>query len=342
MLQHQREIMKNNIIDKFLLFICITISYHVHGMNMALIEPARNQEIAQENTHYNQTSPLINLPEEIISSCIAHINPLEKSVQAYSALHYSCKHFNRLSFKSLVDIYKTHDKQVKNEAMKKFLSKINDVNYWDYRYAASLLIGAGADNNPSDRNSSLLKKAVQRKDKDLIKFLFDCGVNPNSIESIIGLAEPTMFSIKDVETAEIFDKYKVDWNQRGLHHPNILFASLFNNFSSKLVDFYLKHGVDVKKWDKDKGCLLHAFIFYFDINLIKNVDDCVKIGELIVEAAPELVNAVDRKGETPIQKVQNRINRLEGNLYREKERQVSIALLKLFEETAEKLKKENK
>lgn len=63
---------------------------------------------------------------------------------------------------------------------------------------------------------------------------------------------------------------------------------------------YLAHGVDATKRDIYGDCLLHQLVYKNCYGKINNVGDFLKQGELLLHTIPGMVNALNNRGETPV------------------------------------------
>lgn len=315
-----------NIFKQFLILTC-TINFNVYSMNQTLI--------AQNNEYHNHALWL--LPNELINQFISPITPLENNIKAAFVLRRTCKAFSTRSIKYFGYADKSHGKKEKNERLKKLLWKMNDPAYWSMRCATSLLICAGADNN-ARTDYSLLEKAIHRKDNDMISLLFKHGASPNQKNHEC----PDFFAIETIEIAKIFDANGVNWNEKGDSHlyPNVLWSTILHHPSSELVQFYLEHKVDPKTISNfDNSCLLHDLISKENSYKIKNIADYVKIGKLLLQAAPEMVKHKNKYGQTPTDLAHKKIKGfgITDSIY-----QIYIELIELFETTEKQLEQDQK
>lgn len=216
--------------------------------------------------------------------------------------------------------------------MKKWLNSVNDINYWKKRNVASILIYAGADNN-SCAYCSLLYTAIHREDNDMITILFENNINPNQISL---LSEPDFFSIKKVEIAKIFIAKGVDLNTGTSEKPNGLWSLILHYPSPELVKLYLHHNVDVKKIDACTGCcILHQLVTCAGISSY-NIKDYIRVGELLFNAAPEMIYIKNKDGETPLDLAQVYLNNLYLTRSKEKTLKALIPFFKKCEATQER------
>ena len=278
----------------------------LHSMDEQLILRTKATKIAQENERYNQRLMFTNLPEETIHNVLLQDIQLEDSVNSYAALHYSCKHFSKiLPFKSLPKIYAHYNQEEKNAAMEKLLNKMNDeYSYYNKRETAALLICLGADND-AIKSNSLLAEGCQHNDKNMISFLLNHGVDSHQKSP----SYPDFYHLETVECAKVFNTYKINWNEFGnMNAPNVLWKSLsMNDHSSlELIKFYLDQGVSLKQTNTGNSNLLHHLLvqkYHF------NTTNCREIANLLVTAAPELVNDRDMNNQSPIDLAKEFCNR---------------------------------
>jgi hypothetical protein len=191
----------------------------------------------------------------------------------------------------------------KNKAMERLLRETNEVNYKYRRYAACVLVCAGADNT-AYRCCSLLKRAIYQGDKEMIAVLFENNVNPNQRNS----EGPDWFASKDVDVAKMFISRGVDVNAEGRGKPNVLWPTISWHPSPALIDLYLKSNVDAKKRDDRTGnTILHHLVECSGIPYLKDLDDYVKIGALLLKANPGMVNVINNDGYTPLRLIRKKL-----------------------------------
>src|SRR4030095_5549859 len=301
------------------------------------------QEESALASEHNSKNILLSLPKEILYSILAYsvdtTEPLKDIMKSCLLLSTTCKAFNTPEL--LITIGKacsSYGNAEKNSGMEKLLWKMNDLNYWNMRRGALLLIYAGADNNVLSIDSSLLVKAIQRKDKQMIAVLFQNNVNPNQQKKY---EDPDFFYIKNVEIAQMFINQGVNLNVDGFNGPNILWACLTQEHSLGLIEFYLNHKADAKTINiVSDECILHRYACC-RFRYITKIEDYVQIGTLFLKAAPEIINTLNKYGKTPLDIVKEimKEEKQKTDTYK-----VCIALVTLFEKyggkTAEQLKQD--
>ncbi len=278
-----------------------------------------------------RTLTLPDLPHEMVIPIICNGKFLEDTVKTTLALSTTCKHFNELISPAMVGKFcKNYNIAEKNKVMKKLLQSMNDITYWNKRRAAFLLVYAGADNAVCSRDS-LLQRAIYRKDKEMIAALFENNANPNQQ----GLYEdPDWFVIKNVDILEMFID-RVDVNAEGYHEPNVLWYTILHHCSPELIEFYLTHNVDAKKRKTLTGdCVLHKLVCCGWSYSVSSVD-YVRIGKLLLKAAPELINATNENGDTPLSSACKRLDRDHVMSY---EKDTLTAIISLFEKHGGKIR----
>ena len=300
-----------------------------------LIIHAYTWNMIQINTEYNNKRILTSLPKECFNLIIAHsINTaksLKKILNPALNLCTICRACNTNDLLiNMGKLCKVYSLEEKNKAMEMLLKNMNDFKYHNRRHAALLLTYAGAENN-AYKYYPLLDFATQQSDEQMITTLFENGANPNqkSFDN-----EPACFNIKNVNIAKIFVKYGVDFNIQGYSlNPNILFASLCYNYSPELIEFYINNKVDITiKGYNNNSNLLHALAAK---HLYKyNINNYIKIGLLLIKAAPELLNALNDDENTPLDIAQQQVGKNKYN--------IMIALITLFEKHGGKTAKQLK
>ena len=259
---------------------------------------------------YNQLNPLAILPKGIFNNVLSYchspyqnpIRALEKSIQYFLALKTTCKRFNKLlTFKTIGNLCKNYTPKTKNNTFKELIEDMHDVHYKIKRLPALILICAGADANIKTRKGPLLEDAVYKEDKQLTATLLNHHANPNI--HVRGLV-PIIFFVKKVKIAQIFIDNNVDLHATDYDSgENVLWQTLQDKYSYKLMKFYLKNNADtsiLNYWNK--SCILHALaeesLLHYGAHDIKRF---LKKGELLLNAIPKkMINTVDRREKTPL------------------------------------------
>jgi hypothetical protein len=217
-----------------------------------------------------------------------------------------------------------YDITEKNNVMKKLLWSMNDETYWYKRRAAFILVCAGADNT-ADEFYPLLRRAIHRTDKEMIAALFENDADPNQEEH----QEPDWFAIKDVDMLNMFIARDVNLHVEAFGCPNVLWWTLVHNPLSEWIELYLKYKVDAKKRKTRTGnCILHQLVHCAESLSIKSIDDYVRIGELLLNAAPELINMENKDGDTSLGAARKQLT---DRYTSDNGKQTIIALINLFE-----------
>jgi len=262
----------------------------------------------------NNTCTVVNTLLGISFFSFMHISGMEKQptslvlfddkksshnlVKDILALTATCKRFNKEE-----DLHIAFGKfcknriTKKNELMRNWSMSNGWWHYWERRCGAFTLIYAGADNNAWPHNT-LFRHAIEKKDKKMITALFENDVNPNQNWHV---QEPDWFHIEDIDIAKMFIAHNVDLQQEVGWFPNVLWCLVAHNPSPQLIEFYLNNNVDTNKRDRDGNCLLHKVAIYSALYLNRgSCDDYAKIIELLLKATPDLINAKNNEGKTPL------------------------------------------
>jgi hypothetical protein len=287
------------------------------------------QQSVFSTTHYNQS-----LPKEILSSIAKE--PLTNTIELALSLKTKYEDYNTNEF--LITVGKAcqcYSLPEKNTAMENLLISMNDLNYHGKQPAAFLLTYAGAKNDAYEYGSLLLH-AVHRKDTQMITALFANNTSSNQKNF---LDEPIFYYCKTIPIAQMFIDKGVNLNAQGSFiTPSILSACLTQNYSLKLIEFYLSHNVDATIKESDGDNLLHRLARKDPYAY--NISDYIQISVLLIKAAPELLNALNDAGETPLDVAEKKLNK--SHSLSTHEHAIKVALIKLFKEcggkTAEQLK----
>jgi hypothetical protein len=255
---------------------------------------------------------------------------LEDTIKAALNVRSTCKHYHaKISPVEIGKLCKHYDAEEKNKLMKKLLESMNDFSYRNKRQAAFLLTYAGADDQACSYYS-LLSRVIDRNDKEMTIALFENDADINQQNSL----GPSWFRIKDIDTAQMFIAKGVDLQAGNDMHPNILWFVMYQRCSFELIDFYVKQGVDVKKRNSDGQCILHQLVgssyCYFTCKDSVDKEKVIyaKIGELLLNTAPELRNMTDCAGMTPLGLAYERLQRDRPTGTEKKNLNAIIALLK--------------
>ena len=239
---------------------------------------------------------LLTMPNEILQTILLkNINTttsLEDGIKTALQLSKTCTRFNvLLTPKAVGQACRHYSQNEKDATLKKLLWTINHITYWNKRRAASMLIYAGADNAAS-QTDPLLRTAVYRNDEAMIAALFENGVKPNQTIMTV----PIFFRIRTVAIAKVFRDQGVNVYAKHLpSYPNVLWYIISYNWAPQIMPFYLQSGVNAKELDSyNNNCLLHKLV-----SDIRFIDNKKQLAELLLNAAPEMVNTLNINGQTP-------------------------------------------
>jgi hypothetical protein len=276
---------------------------------------------------YNKNYTLLILLSKRVVPMIYEEKSLEDAVKTSLSLSATCKYLNTiLSTNVIGKSCKHYDITEKNNVMKKLLLSMNDETYWYKRRAAFILVCAGADNT-ADEFYPLLRRAIHPTDKEMIAALFENNADPNQKR---WCQEPDWFAIKDVDMLNMFIARDVNLHVEAFGCPNVLWWTLVHNPLPEWIELYLKYNVDAKKRDTRTGeCILHKLVSLTWSPLKKSIDDYVRIGELLLNAAPELINIKNNDGDTALGGARKKL--AYDRYMSENEKQTIIALIDLFE-----------
>jgi len=263
---------------------------------------------------FNQNNPLFLLPREtldhILSYCQAEdkdqVKSLEKSIKTFLQLSRVCKNFNTLlTFETIGKLCKNYELVDKNNVLKKLLETINNFTYKTKRPCALVLVYAGADvNTQVSISDCLLGTATIYSDEQMIEILFKHNADPN-VKSCAN--NPLIFYVTTIKTAQMFIDNGVDIHATSSYIGtnilwNILYDSGFHHYPSELVELYLKYQVNATQLNSDdNSCLLHKHAGSSYSKFIKDTDNFLKKGTLLLNAMPKkMINALNKQGQTPV------------------------------------------
>ena len=262
-----------------------------------LLSPMPNETLQPTLLKNINSFSLQTLPdkmlEPILLKNINTITPLEDGIKTALQLSKTCTRFNvLLTPKAVGQACRHYSQNEKDATLKTLLCTINNITYWNKRRAASMLIYAGADNAAS-QTDPLLRTAVYRNDEAMIAALFENGANPNQTTDL----GPTFFDIQTAAIAEIFRYQGVDFHAKHLpSYSNVLWYIISCNWAPQIMPFYLQHGVNAKELNSygNNNCLLHKIA---DSSWV--IFNRKQLAELLLNAAPEMVNTLNANGQTP-------------------------------------------
>jgi ankyrin repeat protein len=236
------------------------------------------------------------LPYDLLTPIIYAQKSLKDTIKTTLLLRKTCTYFNTKIVPAEIGKFcKNYDITEKNRVMKKLLSDMSNTTYWNKRRAVIILVHAGADNT-IDKFYPLLWRAVNQKDKEMLTALFENGANPNQRNCYSN--EPHWFHITDVDIVKLFIRYGLDVHEKGINYTNILWHAISHGYSSELIDLYLQNEVNVKKVYDNGSTIFHHFVGC-SINCA-HLDDYIKIGSLLLKAAPKMINKSNDDGQTPL------------------------------------------
>lgn len=290
------------------------------------------------NAEYNiNNSHLVALPLEKLEDIFAKISSLDDAIKTALALRVTCKDFYKLPLKHFSKALQHHDQNDKN----KLLTSI-DYDYGQYynKLCRSLiLIFAGAQDT---RNDSLLIEAIYSNDTETVDVLFK--ENAVSISNQTWCCQSILSLTINPEILKIFIENKVDLNQKMSPLPNILWLHIQNGEpSSEFIKICLDNHVDTTTINSSDGnCLLHHMVSY-PLYELTDINEYVKIGKLLLDKNPGLVNKLNHEEETPIDAARN-YNKKDSTTTSKNNKKANKQLITLFKQrggkTAKQLKKD--
>jgi hypothetical protein len=283
-------------------------------MSMCLISlsflPIHSMKLEYKN---ESVYSLLSLFIDILSN-ITH-ESLVARIKMYMRLSVTCSHFNTLLTPDIIGtLCKQYTEQDKLETFKNLIiqqyttqelsnsdplyhlihrREIIEINKDLYNYPhikIPALILARADTHLA--KTWLLQAAAHKKNKELIKAVFE-NENPNDIVRHAGYRYPAFFRAETPEIAQTFAECGVDLTRNDTNGYNVLwYLGIYSFRSLNLMEFYIEHKVNVHAVCPESGnCLLHHFI--------KHRNNLDKI-EFLIKLMPEMINAHNKSGQTPL------------------------------------------
>ncbi len=224
----------------------------------------------------------------------AIVDSLKKSIKNCMKLSTMCKKFNTLlSPKTIGNFQKNYAFDTKNSLAK----LLKYPSHHTYDLPILILVYAGA------KYKSLLPKAILHEHVKLITVLLENKVDPNRDYC----NQPAFFYADTKEVAEILVNGGANINAKATKwpagQPNVLWSIVADQKKSELIQFYLDRGIDAHVLCSHCGtCILHAL---GNVSCpIKFPDRLLKQAKILLKALPDMINAIDRCGRTPLNNIQ--------------------------------------
>jgi len=286
--------------------------------------------IKEYNAQYNMdNSPLVALAPEILEMILSKIETLHDAIEIALTLRKTCRTFNELPLEHFGKAYQHHDSSTKNTMLITHVP-YDPTAYWRQRNKPIILILAGAQ----DADYCLMHKAINHNDTGMITALFEkkACLNQRSY------GNPFFFNAKP-ESIKVLATHGVDFNQKGKYLPNILWSTILHNPSSELIKLYLDNNVDAEIIANNGNCLLHYLVCH-PACAMKDIKDYVKIGALLLNKAPKIINALNDNKQTPIDAAReyNKNELIQNSDYAKANKKLITLLLQHGGKTAKQLR----
>ena len=251
-----------------------------------------NTELAAQAEQYNANNcALTSLPNEILTYVFSYyfdknenqVISLKNSIKEFMQLSTSCKKFNTLlSYDKIGTLCKNYTKHDKNWAL-------GDRRYNNF-LPRLILVCAGADATME------IRMAAMNNDEQRLATLLKHGTNINTRDTYSPLQ-----NAKTAKIAQMLIDHNFDLAQRDQDGNNMLWHTIENDgHPVELTEFYLQHDVNPRQLDRYYGnCLLHALAKHHQYRRI-DVDGALDKGKLLLDVIPDMINALNKRGETPL------------------------------------------
>lgn len=233
----------------------------------------------------------------------------EKKIKTFMKLRCVCKHYNQLLKPELIGNFcKNYSSDTKDLALRVLIQKISfpDTKFLDtkYKYNAPIVIILHTLKKVDEKNEEsiyfLLKQAVYQNNISILRKLYELKANFN-----IGIfsqdnfyTKPLFFFAQTIDAVKFFINSQVYLQTLDQCRQNVLWHVIENNYSAKLVGFYLDQGVDARQLNgADDSCLLHAIAAW---SMQENIENCVEQCNILLNAMPEMVNKLNDDGQSPL------------------------------------------
>jgi hypothetical protein len=277
-------------------------------------------EFAKRAAEYNKKTLLVSLPTEIISSILSgcHIqneNALEaltKTIHSFMRISLVCKRFNNLlTYETIGYFCKRYHFFTKNAFLQNLVEKIGSTNNTslnnECKYSSLVLILIHAQETNELRKSipHLIGEVVHQDRISMLKKLHSYNISIRLNPSSYFHGKPLFFYSKTIDMVRIFINNNVNVDMCDRNNKNVLWHVINNNYHAELISFYIDYKVDVTQKDPITGsCLLHELALSSTEN---NIENYAKQGNILLNAIPTMVNALNDNGESPLYlaKIQN-------------------------------------
>ncbi len=261
---------------------------------------------ADRAEEYNDSDCLLlSLPNEklidIFSHCLVEdadkTKSLEKSIKYFMHIQVVCKNFMKaLTCERIGHACRGYTQANKTEFLHELMKDTRRDKYgFDLNFLPVLtLIYAGvATDFFFDKGASFLKHRVMLiEHSDFSTALIKHHTNPNEKCWEV----PLFFYAKTTALAERCSKNGARIHETDYYDKNVLwYVVAYHEYSSEMLDFYLKRGADPKKLNRSY-CLLHKLA---EEAYIGNISSYLRKGKLLLDAMPGMVNTLNWLGETP-------------------------------------------
>jgi hypothetical protein len=286
---------------------------------ISLQEYQEYKQRASQAAAYNHNNQLLQMPNEILTYIFLHchtdadnqVNSLKKNIKFFMELNNTCTFFNEfLTFDTIGKLCKHYTALDKTETLKQLMKGMTGFNYKNKRLPALILVCAGADTATDIhhefwwdqkvilKSDFLLQKAVFRNDIHMITTLFE---HHAPVDVTLRALGPLFFQIKTAEIAQIFINQRVHAHIANSSLKAKIFQQIVeDDHPSELLAVYFEHNPDAIKLNfGKKSCLLHVFARPSTLS-IHTIEKFLKKGALIVNAMPDMINAVNENEHTPL------------------------------------------
>ncbi len=230
------------------------------------------------------------------------ITRLTNAIKDFMSLSIICKHLHALlTFEEAGKFFKNYRQSVKDFTLQHVMQT---KNHSVMRLPILLLICAGADcTTEAYFSHPLLLTAVEHNDIQMVTMCFKHNGDPNIKVKRAGTkltGTPILFYVKTKELAQLFIDNGADT------HNVLRYIIDKDEYSTDLIELYLKYGIAEQLNPDDGSCILHCFCDRFTTNM--NFGDYMRRGELLLNAIPHMINACNNRRQTPLDVAIERYN----------------------------------
>jgi hypothetical protein len=259
----------------------------------------------------------ISLPTDIVKIIFSYSNKhtadekkaIVKTIKNVMALSCTCKKFRQtLDCKIVGEIFKKYSDEAKKYLLKKIVFRVkgyhgyrsleSDVHMQAIDYLARRYLFLGFINAGAPVPEKLIDTALYYDDIELISLLCEKKINLCAFRHNID--EPLFFNLQTKRMAKLCEKNNIDLHMTSISCPNILWKVVSNSkISSNVLEHLLARNIAILPRIGNGNSLLHKLVISCTYS-IKDINDHINKGKLLLKKQPDLINTLNNDKETPL------------------------------------------